>query len=161
YYDEETGTHYNFHRDYKPNLGRYLQSDPIGLKGGVNWFGYAGLKPLIKMDPEGRAPVALIVGGVVALWTAACSIYAFKKAMNASYPVTDDKSRHCMASCILIKCMAGLPAAPAIGIGKEIMDFFGKTGFDVEDISANNEGVLKGYRFFWGDCERDCRGCEP
>ncbi|RRD55660.1 RHS repeat-associated core domain-containing protein, partial [Comamonadaceae bacterium OH2545_COT-014] len=53
YYDEETGTHYNFHRDYKPNLGRYLQSDPIGLKAGVNLFAYVDLRPLIWMDSLG------------------------------------------------------------------------------------------------------------
>ena len=38
YYDVETGTHYNFHRDYRPNAGRYVQSDPIGLEGGINLF---------------------------------------------------------------------------------------------------------------------------
>ena len=38
YYDVETGTHYNFHRDYKPDAGRYVQSDPIGLEGGINLF---------------------------------------------------------------------------------------------------------------------------
>ena len=27
YFDAETGTHYNFHRDYRPNAGRYLQED--------------------------------------------------------------------------------------------------------------------------------------
>ena len=34
YYDSETDTHHNFHRDYKPDQGGYLQSDSIGLKGG-------------------------------------------------------------------------------------------------------------------------------
>jgi len=32
YYDAETGTHYNYFRDYDPSTGRYVQSDPIGLK---------------------------------------------------------------------------------------------------------------------------------
>ena len=35
YFDEETNSHHNFHRDYKPNQGRYLRSDPIGMLGGI------------------------------------------------------------------------------------------------------------------------------
>jgi RHS repeat-associated protein len=33
YYDAETGTRYNYYRDYDPAVGRYEQSDPIGLSG--------------------------------------------------------------------------------------------------------------------------------
>ena len=40
-YDAETGKHYNFNRDYNPVTGRYVQSDPIGLDGGMNGYGYA------------------------------------------------------------------------------------------------------------------------
>ena len=32
-YESETGLHYNYFRDYAPGLGRYVESDPIGLKG--------------------------------------------------------------------------------------------------------------------------------
>ncbi|MPV86190.1 RHS repeat domain-containing protein [Ostreibacterium oceani] len=43
----------NYHRDYNPNLGRYLQTDPIGLAGGINTYGYAGQSPLVFMDELG------------------------------------------------------------------------------------------------------------
>jgi len=44
---------YNYHRDFDSSLGRYLQSDPSGLGGGINTYGYAGANPLIHSDPEG------------------------------------------------------------------------------------------------------------
>lgn len=53
YYHQETGLHYNYYRDYDPELGRYIQSDPIGLEGGINSYVYAGLNPLIAADPYG------------------------------------------------------------------------------------------------------------
>ncbi|MEG2466818.1 MAG: RHS repeat-associated core domain-containing protein [Comamonas sp.] len=53
YFDSETGSHYNFMRDYRASVGRYIQSDPIGLSGGINLFGYVGGDPLNYTDPFG------------------------------------------------------------------------------------------------------------
>ncbi len=53
YYDAETGTHYNYFRDYDPTIGRYVQSDPIGLGGGLNTYGYVFQQPLRLVDRLG------------------------------------------------------------------------------------------------------------
>ena len=51
--DRETGYYYNYFRTYDPLSGRYLESDPIGLHGGWNTYGYVGGKPVMRVDPEG------------------------------------------------------------------------------------------------------------
>jgi RHS repeat-associated protein len=53
YYDRETNLHFNYFRDYDPRVGRYVQSDPIGLDGGINTYAYVQSNPLQFVDPDG------------------------------------------------------------------------------------------------------------
>jgi RHS repeat-associated protein len=52
-YDAVVGLNYNYFRDYDPATGRYAQSDPIGLAGGLNTYGYVGGNPVEDADPLG------------------------------------------------------------------------------------------------------------
>lgn len=53
YYDSESGLHYNYFRTYDPGIGRYIESDPIGLLGGLNAFEYAKSDPVHFFDSRG------------------------------------------------------------------------------------------------------------
>jgi RHS repeat-associated protein len=59
YFDQETGTHFNWNRDYDPNTARYIESDPIGLEGGINTFAYVLNQPIKFIDPEGLQSPAI------------------------------------------------------------------------------------------------------
>lgn len=67
---------YNYFRDYDPAVGRFAQSDPIGLLGGLNTYVYVGSNPINKIDPEG-----LKVPGAGGAWSPpsgvsfACNIF--------------------------------------------------------------------------------------
>jgi RHS repeat-associated protein len=52
-YDSTTGLNQNYYRDYDSISGRYVQSDPIGLNGGLSTYAYTGANPIGLVDPFG------------------------------------------------------------------------------------------------------------
>ncbi|WP_161966157.1 RHS repeat-associated core domain-containing protein [Steroidobacter cummioxidans] len=72
-YVVETGLNYNYFRDYDPATGRYVESDPIGLQGGLNTYAYANNSPLMFVDETGENAAAggAAIGG--ALLARVCS----------------------------------------------------------------------------------------
>ena len=62
--DQDTGLYYNRARYYAPALGRFLNPDPIFIKGGLNLYAYTGNDPLNNVDPSGN--FGIVIGGGLA-----------------------------------------------------------------------------------------------
>jgi hypothetical protein len=52
----ESGLYYNYFRDYDPQTGRYIESDPAGIDGGVGTYTYVYDNPLRWVDIKGKIP---------------------------------------------------------------------------------------------------------
>lgn len=74
-YDRVSKLHYNYFRDYEPGTGRYVESDPIGLDGGLSTYSYAYLNPTLYVDPTGQQAaisVPVLCGVAICFATGVC-----------------------------------------------------------------------------------------
>ena len=62
HYTDASGLFYNYQREYDPAVGRYSQSDPIGLGGGISTFTYASAAPVTRKDELGLRSAGILSG---------------------------------------------------------------------------------------------------
>jgi len=54
YFDGESGMHHNYLRDYDPDIGRYLQSNPVGIDAGLNLYEFSHSSPIMNTQSLGQ-----------------------------------------------------------------------------------------------------------
>ncbi|UUZ47711.1 RHS repeat-associated core domain-containing protein [Massilia sp. B-10] len=138
YFDSTTNLFYNYFRDYDPQLGRYIQSDPIGLAGGINTYAYVGSKPLNFVDPRGQfcVPCGILIVGLAITW------YQVASKAHRNQSTLDDNGEYCPPSAngwkwpIFAESEEGTNSE---GDGEEA-----KSGDNVEDVTKRPSRVRKG-----------------
>jgi RHS repeat-associated protein len=112
YFDAETGNWNNGFRDYDASIGRYVQSDPIGLDGGLNTYSYAYSNSISNIDPNGLDAISCGFSGTCTSPYPSFEEVKEQCAVNASNADKQEKKE------ALLKCLAakgGIVAAGAIG----------------------------------------------
>ena len=116
-YDGQAGLHQNMQRDYDPAVGRYVESDPIGLMGGsFSTYSYVNSNPVSLIDPKGQG-VEIAVPIVIVTYTC-YEIYCVKKGTkgcakkypNFANPLSADRAANAKCQKAVVTICASLGA---------------------------------------------------
>ncbi|WP_425493781.1 RHS repeat-associated core domain-containing protein [Noviluteimonas lactosilytica] len=133
YFDVESGVWHNGRRDYIPELGRYLQTDPIGLGGGINTYSYVGGNPVGYVDPWGLDKLSVDffpvgAGGAIDIYFSYSAAQGFQfnglglragigEGAGVSYDPNGERPDKAVADdCGPVNVSFGLYASAAVGI---------------------------------------------
>ena len=113
--NEGNGLYYYRARYYSPQLQRFISQDPIGLRGGINLYAYAGNNPTTLRDPSGKNPAIAVAGCVIGAGAGALAYYetAGRKATWPGYAAS------AIAGCLLSPFIPDFLDI-LLGIGPEI-----------------------------------------
>ncbi len=142
YYMPETGLFYNYFRDYDPQTGRYLESDPIGLRGSsFSTYLYTRANPLTYRDATGRCPWCVVGGFVVGV-----GAYVFGTELGGgklSFGDALGAGAGGAAAVILAgPAVVAETGALAVGTGRALLGIIGDLGFDLGFNAIDAGGVI-------------------
>lgn len=132
-FDSESGLFQNWHREFQALKGGYLQTDPIGLRGGMNTYAYVGGSPLKFKDPTGLVQ-----------WTGTAYNFSIIDLIGASFTEldvwsecgADNKRWH-----VIVKAVG-----PAVGLGIKVAATISDISFDDGQASANPNAFSGWYK---------------
>ncbi|MDX8378365.1 MAG: RHS repeat-associated core domain-containing protein, partial [Mariprofundales bacterium] len=123
YFDAETGLNYNYFRTYDATIGKYTQSDPIGLNGGLNVFGYVGGRPVVGVDTRGLIRVHFLNSIPIQKRQVTKAICLLFKTVNNNSRVIAYFNKF---SVDIVNVLANPAQGPDVFFSGESLDYFGK-----------------------------------
>jgi RHS repeat-associated protein len=151
-YDLETGLHYNYYRDYDPSIGRYGESDPVGLRGGTNTYVYVLGRPLRDVDVFG-----------LSVWICNREVQGFPGTGNHAYVWNDKTGKACS---MRGSSGFGLPSESELGPtrpgvkGDSCVELPGSPGKEDEIMNCCRASANSGVWFPWvNDCHNAADKC--